>query len=355
MPISITDLISTYIPTDFVARIYDKAKELKIPTTAFEPGDPTRTTFALLGEVAAQSFGVASSLGGRNSSPGGGGDPIGADGLLVTFVLGGFLKFASTVTPDPSVARADGTFPSVGNGFLDVVASDLFNVTRSGSVNGNGGLSVTSNADLVTACIAKITPLGPLFTVPPAGSSSSTNLDPYVYFGTDPTVGGAYAGVALSAPMTRGQALIAPGLVILYLANAAGVPSATDMQREHDFLQQTAVPNAITLLVRPAIGVNVTASLTVYVPTQYAAQATADVQAAVVSYYSSVPVGGAPGVGAGFGVPRDAMIGSLFKQVPYVQDIENMLLNGAAADVVFGAGRIPLAIPSALVTVVATG
>jgi len=366
MTLSIVDLVRAVIPSDFVAKLYSLAKQLPtlgpptggattLATTSFEPGDPTRTAFATHGEVLAQAFGVSTTLGGRNSSPGGGGDAISEDGTLVSFIKGGLLKFASDVTPDPSVARADGSFPTVGTGYLDVVADQLFNVQRSGSVDGNGGVGVTTNAQLVALCIAKITPLGPLFAAPPAGSSSSQNLDPYVYFATDITAGGAYAGAALTAPMTRAQPVISSGLVTLYLANAAGVPPDADAQAEHDYLQQACVPNAITLTVKKAVGVAVAVTLDVYVPTRNASQATTDVQNAVTAFFSQVPIGGAPGAGVSFGVPLNALIGSIFKQLSYVQDIENAKLNGVATDVVLSPGQVALPIPSAVVNVITTG
>lgn len=358
MALSITDLLNAAIPASFKQLLYDKVEARGLVTTAWEPGDPTRTILAGVSQVMAIAFGTASTKELVDAATKAGRVLVDPVGIVQNYAHGAFLKFASLVTPDPSVALSDGTYPKPGMGFLDVDADAWFNVQRTGSVAGNGGPAVTSNAALVAQCVAKVTPLGPLFTVPPAGFLLSTDLDPHVYFALDPSaspVAGAYAGAALSAPCTRANVVISPGLVQLYLANAAGVMSAADVQKEHDFLQQTTVPTSITLIVFAASGVNVAPSMDVYVPTKNQSQATGDVQAAVTAYLSSVPVGGLPGVGALKGVPRERLIASVFEQVPYVQDIENCTLMGAASDVIMSASQVPLPLPAIVVNVKPTG
>ncbi|GAC1536285.1 MAG: hypothetical protein NVS3B10_00030 [Polyangiales bacterium] len=340
MALSISSLISTAVPADFQAKLLSGAASIGLTTTSWQPGSVTRTAIAIFAQVLANGFGVSTTQQIQSS---------GSDGILSQFVQGGFLKFASAVTPDPSISTGllsgVAQYPPVGTGWLDVVASELYNVKRADPTGtGNGGPAAQSNASLVAACLAKLVPLGPTFATGGVNAGS-----PYVYYATT-----GYAGAALTAPVTRATTIVTPLTVNLYVANAAGPAPTADVQAVHNFIQAGLVSVGETAIVRPAVAVNVTTAVTVYVPARYYSQATADVQAAVQAYFASIPIGGSPGAVAGSGVLVSALIAGIISRVPYVQDVESVLLNGLAADVAMTSTQVAVATPSTVVTVVST-
>lgn len=346
MPLSVSDYINTQIPEDYRERVLTLAqsgtdpvtgKAYVLPTRTWQPGDPTRTEIVTLAETFANYWGTASTIDGT-------GNAVGTDGVVVTFASGGLLRFAGSITPDPSLANPDGTYPLAGNGFLDAVASDLYNVVREGvsdpnSPINNGGPGVESNASLTARCFAKLDPQGLLF---------EDGTDPYIYFATT-----GYAGAPLSEPVTRGEVSIddSTSTVTLYLADAGGGLSGPDQTAENDFLQQTAVPTSIVLIVLPATPSLVSVSLEVWAPaTVGAVQTSIDVTAAISSYFEQLPIGGSPGAVPGpKGVVLSALTAWLFEQVTYLEDVENLLLNGSAADVTLATGQVAVPFPPTVV------
>lgn len=344
MPLSVSDYIATQIPADYRERVLTLAqsgtdpvtgKAYALPTRTWQPGDPTRTEIVTLAETFANYWGVASTIDGT-------GNAVGQDGIVVTFASGGLLRFAGSITPDPSLPNPDGTYPLAGNGFLDAVASDLYNVLREGVADpnspiNNGGPMVESNAALTARCFAKLDPQGLLF---------EDGTDPYIYFATT-----GYAGAPLSFPVTRGQVSIdlSTVTVTLYLANAGGGLPAPDQQAENDWLQVgvPAVPTGIVLIVLPATPSLISISLEVWAPATVGdVQTNIDVTSAIESYFAQLPIGGAPGAVPGpKGVVLSALEAWIFEHVPYVEDIENLLLNGSAADVTLTTGQVAVPFP----------
>ena len=343
MALSPSAIISAAIPADFKAALIANAQSGVDPVTntafnftltAEQSGSVGRTIIALLAEVMAKGFGVAATIGGQFAA-------IGKDGILATFLNGRYLKFASSVTPDPSSANPDGTYPAFGTGWLDAVAEG-FNVARNGGPN--GGIGAEPNASVVARCTAKLATVG-------ATIATLSNTDAFDYLATDPSVGGAYAGATLTAPMTRAQAVVQPGLTNLYLANGSGLPPGADVLAEHNFLQAGLVSLGTTLIVQAATGVNAAVTCDVYVPAKYTAQAQNDVIAAITAYINSVPIGGAKGVGVLLGVPLDALEAAIINTVTYVQSVNNLKINGTAADLNLAPGQCAVAIPAPVVTV----
>jgi hypothetical protein len=72
------------------------------------------------------------------------------------------------------------------------------------------------------------------------------------------------------------------------------------------------------------------------------------VQAAIVAYYLTVPIGGLPGQVQG--LQQSEMIAMLFAAFPYIKNITAFTLNGGL-DVVLAGSEIPTAAAPATVTV----
>lgn len=325
-------LIGAATSSDFKARLLSAAVGKGLTTKAWQSGGVVRTTIATLAQVLGIGFGAVTTQQLVD---------IGAtsDGILGTYAAGGLLRLASLVTPDPSVALSDGSYPPVGTGFLDAIADGIYNVQRSGGPN--GGPLVQSNESVVAACLAKLRTIG--VEIAEAGRN------PYEYYATT-----GYGGDTLVAPINRVRVNVSDGEVDVILANASGAPIASDVTKVHDWIQATCVPWSIAAIVQPAVNESVTFSATVYVPARYASSAAGDVTTALNAYLQALPIGGLavlPGPAAG--VPLSALVASIIGTVPYIGDVDNAKLNGFASDLVFPDNRV--AVPTApTLTVVAT-
>jgi hypothetical protein len=330
--LSVVDWIASTIPDDFKQRLLDLSSTLKLSATAQQSGAVARTILALLSEIFAQGYGISTTVGGTFSA-------IGSDGILATFAQGGLVKFASSVTPDPSVALSDGSYPIPGNGFLDAVADGIFNVQRVGGPN--GGATVESNSSVLGRCIAKLKRQGI--------DIAESGLDPFVYLVTL-----AYEGDTLVASITRAKALIGvgTGVVFLYLANGTGIPTNPDVQKVHDWLQAGLVSFGTTLVVQAAAGVNIAITLDAYVPAANEATAIADITAVITEYVDSIPIGGALGLPlGGLGVPLAALEAAIFEGVGYVIDVEGLTIDGVASDRTLAITECAIVSPSPTITV----
>jgi hypothetical protein len=247
-----------------------------------------------------------------------------------------FLKFAAAVSPDPSVANSDGSYPTFGTSFLDSLADGLYNVQRTGGPSGGPG--AMNNAALQSLCLAKLQSVGVLL--------AASGIDPYIYYSlpaTGASIAGAYAGGATSVPITRAAMLqnATLGTVTVYLATGTGIAGAPDVALVNAFLQATCVPLAVTLTTQAASSVALTVTCDVYAPARYAAQVTGDVQTAITNYVNATPIGGNVGLTPSNtqGIAVAALIAYVIAQVPYIQDIENMKLNSVTTDLVLTVGQ----------------
>lgn len=115
-------------------QLLDNANTLGLNTTAWQSGSPSRTIMAILANV--QSL---------------------QDLVVSTMAQGGFLDFAATgtvsytdtegntttnpVTPDPSIPAQN---PTGAPGWLDILASSVYNVTRVGAQAASGNLAIVN-------------------------------------------------------------------------------------------------------------------------------------------------------------------------------------------------------------------
>ncbi len=309
MTITVSSLITSIIPQDFKSKLLDLANAIGLTATDWYSGSVTRTTIVALAHTLAMGFGTSATQ--QLIDVG-----ITKDGIVSTFAQGAFLKFASAVTPDPSIANSDGTYPPFGVGFLDSLALGIYNVSRSGGPN--GGATAQSNAELLAECLAKLQPIGVML--------AEEDIDPYTYYATT-----GYDGDALSAPITRVALVEAPanGSVDVYLANASDVAPAPDVDSVNIFYHANCVPWTITVRTHAATALNITVACDAYVPTRYSSQALADIITAITDYVNSLPIGGATGLNA---LPISAMEAYVFQNVSYLSDLENLQVNGSSAD-----------------------
>lgn len=123
MTLAIGDLITPATTEEWNAQLLANAATLKLKTTSWQRGEPSRTILEIMAATASQQ-----------------------DAMISLITQGGFLDFAATgsvsyvgldgkttvtkVTPDPSVP---GENPDGTPGWLDVLASSVYNVAREGA------------------------------------------------------------------------------------------------------------------------------------------------------------------------------------------------------------------------------
>ena len=181
----------------------------------------------------------------------------------------------------------------------------------------------------------------------------------------------AYASVALSTKRADGSTIACTrtkvvtsgfGTATVFLASDAGPTPGSDLIEGSDVylanlaIQDTVQPWGITALVSPAIGEAVTIDAEVYVSRASnvtAAEALADVKAALVLYFSKLPIGGytiTPGFGFGY-VFREALVAVAGKANAGIYKA-TVLINSAALDVPLALGGVALPTINVVATLV---
>ena len=124
---------------------------------------------------------------------------------------------------------------------------------------------------------------------------------------------------AMTAPITRVQTLVSPGLVQCYVANAAGpVTAPADIILANAAVQNWCVPLGTTATVQSATGVAVNVTATCYVPASSGlspTQVTAAVTAALTAYLEALPIGGVTGASPNI-VPYSEILATIARAVP---------------------------------------
>lgn len=106
-------------------------------------------------------------------------------------------------------------------------------------------------------------------------------------------------------------------------------------------IQQYCVPDGDTAETVSGSALLVAIVGSIAVPNIYRAQYIATAQAALLAYVNSLPIGGLPLAGGGFGLPIDNVIGILYAAggtaggASYVQNLSGVTLNGSSSDLVF--------------------
>lgn len=116
--ITIDELFTPQTAQQWLQNLLTAARTVGLQTTSWQPGGMMRTLFAL----------VANQLAAE-------------DQLISVMAQGGFLDFAATVTPDPSVLGA-----STPPGWLDLLADSVYNVQRSPATYASGSLTLTNTS-----------------------------------------------------------------------------------------------------------------------------------------------------------------------------------------------------------------
>lgn len=218
-------------------------------------------------------------------------------------------------------------------------------VKTSGGANTNAlvGTDGQLNTSFVATCRSKLSALGPKL-----GPSQA-----YVYFATTTTVSG-YPTTLSGGQITEAVAELDPysGIVHVYLRNAGGIPSGGDITTMSAYLNRVVVPDGTSAVFEPVVADPLAITLDVYVPAAFAGAAAADVQAAISLYLSSVPLGGIPG--STRGVQVELLEAAIFQKVIYVENIENLLINGSANDHPLASYAFASASPAPVVTVFST-
>lgn len=130
--LTISELFTPVVADDWEAQMLANANTLGLKTTSWEPGSPTLTVIEIVASLMSQE-----------------------DGLISMMAQGGFLDFAASgtvtytaangttvtqaVTPDPSDPSAN---PTGALGWLDLLASSVYDVTRLPATFATGTLNV---------------------------------------------------------------------------------------------------------------------------------------------------------------------------------------------------------------------
>lgn len=212
--LTIDDLFTPATADQWKAQIYANAATTGLSTDAWEPGSPTRTILAIVAAMLSQG-----------------------DGLVSQIAQGGFLDFAATgtvtytasngqtvtvpVTPDPSDPTAN---PTGALGWLDLLASSVYDVSRNIATYATGPLAVGN-----TAPAALVYAAGTYHVENPTTGATYTNAaDINVPQGS--VVGVSVTNVTAAAPIvvtTSGAHGLADGAAIVLSGvvgpNVAGV------------------------------------------------------------------------------------------------------------------------------------
>jgi hypothetical protein len=218
-------------------------------------------------------------------------------------------------------------------------------VKTSGGANANSliGIDAESNADLIIAARGRLQSLGP--KLGPHGA--------YIYFAKARTTFG-YPTLAGGA-VTRVVCFTDPltGIIYVYLADNAGPISGPDALLLKAFLTATVLPDGPTLEVSAAVPNNIAFTVDAYVPASKIAVAASEIQTAITDFVNTLPIGGTSGLVQG--VQLAAVDAAIFKAVPYLNNLENLQMDGAAIDVALLSSQVAVASPTPAVTVHSTG
>lgn len=235
-------------------------------------------------------------------------------GQTYTSTTGGTLNPSSTLDIT-LVADEPGSASNAVVGDITTLVTPLFGVTGSNTTV-FVGLDEESDDQLVARAresIAKASPNGP--------------KDAYNYYAKT-----AVRADDTSIGVTRTNVVQGNLTVTVYVADATGAISASDLALVNTFIQENVVPTGFTATVLNATEVEVDAAATVYLATGSSLNL-ADVQTAVeerlVDYFANAPIGGYL-VSGGF-IFTSAIVGEIFQAAP--DDIIKVVLTTPAADV----------------------
>ena len=388
--LTLAQLLNPQTSTEWETTMLAQMAALGLPTTSWQPGDPERTIIAGMSQTAAsedatiRTFAAGANLGyaaavtpdpSTNTSAAPGWlDVLGVNVFGVTRApasvasttlvitnttgstygpfAGGTYHVASSVAGGPSytnavsltiapstttsvtiVADQIGVAGTSGAGTITQTVTSLTGVTCTNPVAAVGA-NAQSNALYQAACQAK------LGTISVGGPSQA-----YQYFATQSNLTGypTLAGGAITRVLRTADP--SSGVVSLYLANGAGGPVSGDVSLMSAYLYSLAVPDGVTLNVYAAGDLPNTLVINLWLPPAYNAAVTANLNALLNLYYSTLAIGGEtlPG-GVTKGVPISqilaiALVAGAFGG-PTIVASATATINGAATDLVTPAGEV---------------
>lgn len=355
MIVSLNDLVSIASPASILSIELQLAQQLGLPTTAWQPLSMVRTTMAVTSNLYAQGSSLINlaAQGGYASYAAlmvdVNGQPIttwmdliasnnyNVVRVPITFASGpvpvnngssspqaygiGQLRFqnpttgatyANTIagtllanTSNQQVqVQADqafgGTIGTSGAGVVLILITPLPGITVSALAASLVGQNAETNAALLLRSQNKLGTLSVL------GQLSSTNTPPnpagprsaYAFVATSipqASVANAAWPYTVTVPITRISLQIAAGVVVAYIANAAGAPSVADTLAVNAALQFLVEPDGVTVVTIAAQNFPVNIAYTVYVRsggTLTPTQIQNNISTALALYFASVPIGG---------------------------------------------------------------
>lgn len=207
--LTIDELFTPATSSEWLATELANAATLELKTTAWQSGGMARTIFAVMSNMFAQQDGVVSLI---------------AQGGFLDFAASGSVTYTAAngetvtqkVTPDPSVA---GENPDGTPGWLDLLASSSYNVTRIGAAYASGTLYLANS----TSTIYGPYDVGTYHVSNPTSQAGYSNTEsltigPSNYVGTAITAASNTAPIVITTSAAHGLA----GTETVYIEGVLG-------------------------------------------------------------------------------------------------------------------------------------
>jgi len=356
MSLSIDDLITPATADEWNDTILSNDETLQLKVSSWQSGQPSKTMIRIMANIFAQQ-----------------------DAMVSLVAQGGFLDFAANgsvtytalngktvtqkVTPDPSIP---GENPDGTPGWLDVLASSVYDETRTGAAYASNTEYFANETSNTYGPFA----VGTFHVANPTSSAGYSNVEALT-IGPKNIVGGTVTGASNTGPIviTTASPHGLSGSEVVKIAgvlgntaangtwtitvlsgttfsldgssgNAAyaggGVVQGGDLGQVDKIIQANAVPDDITAITESSTPFNVAIVATVEVPQANVAIYAAAVQTALALYFAALPIGGISGE-----LQYNDVIGVLFaagqigSQQSYVKRITTMTLNGSSANLAY--------------------
>jgi len=235
------------------------------------------------------------------------------------------------------VAQVAGSGSTSGLHAIDALATPVTNIACDNIVAAVGS-DAESNANYLTRCQAKLGSLSP------KGASKAYAFVATSIFDTTQPWYDLYG--LPTEPITRVQVYTAPGVVYVYIANAAGAPISGDVSIVNDYIQNLVVPDGQTAIVQAASQISINFTYNVFVPTASgftSGQVESAISTALTNYLQTVPIGGLTDASPGV-VPWSALVATIMEAQPGTvspgSKFVAVTLSSPAADVPVGFNEV---------------
>ena len=197
-------------------------------------------------------------------------------------------------------ADVAGSASTSGAGVVLALITPLTGVTCTSLTTSLVGSDAESNAALLARGQNKLATLAPIESTSIPGPVTGGPAGVYSYVATSIPQSGSASAVppyAVTANVTRTNEVLSTssGVVTLYIANASGSSSPTDVAAVNAAIQALVVPDGVTVTTVSAAPIAISVTATVYIRLSSgvtAAGAVTNIDDALANYYAGVPVGG---------------------------------------------------------------